>query len=295
MPLVVEYAKRLGVYDDMLPLLPMALGAGETTVMRQTAAYAMFVNGGKRIKPTLIDRIQDRCGRTIYQHDERECDDCDADKWAEQQEPKLVDKREQVLDPFTAYQITSILEGVVQRGTATVRQGGRQAARRQDRHDQRGQGRLVRRLLARPRGRRLPRLRQAAIARQDGHGRRARGADLPRLHDDGAEGQAGDAVPRPRRASSSSRSTALRACARGGAGVDPRGLQARHRAARELPFVGGRLRGRPPHGGEFTPGRDAARSAAAPGSGERRASGRLDMSPDATVSRRSRPCNTFPE
>jgi penicillin-binding protein 1A len=119
MPLVVEYAKRLGSYDDMLPLLPMALGAGETTVMRQTAAYSMFVNGGKRIKPTLIDRIQDRWGRTIYKHDERGCDNCDAEKWAEQKEPRLVDKRDQVLDPFTAYQITSILEGVVQRGTAT--------------------------------------------------------------------------------------------------------------------------------------------------------------------------------
>jgi penicillin-binding protein 1A len=119
MPLVVEYAKRLGSYDDMLPLLPMALGAGETTVMRQTAAYSMFVNGGKRIKPTLIDRIQDRWGRTIYKHDERGCDACDSEKWSEQKEPKLVDKRDQVLDPFTAYQITSILEGVVQRGTAT--------------------------------------------------------------------------------------------------------------------------------------------------------------------------------
>jgi penicillin-binding protein 1A len=119
MPLVVEYAKRLGAYDDMLPLLPMALGAGETTVMRQTAAYSMFVNGGKRIKPTLIDRIQDRWGRTIYRHDERACESCDADRWAEQKEPKLMDKRDQVLDPFTAYQITSILEGVVQRGTAT--------------------------------------------------------------------------------------------------------------------------------------------------------------------------------
>ncbi|MDJ1156709.1 penicillin-binding protein 1A [Chelatococcus sp. SYSU_G07232] len=120
MPLVSEYAKRFGVYDDMPPLLSMSLGAGETTVMRMTTAYAMFVNGGRRIKPTLIDRIQDRWGRTIFRHDERICEKCDAEKWVNQNEPALIDRREQVLDPLTAYQVTSILEGVVQRGTATV-------------------------------------------------------------------------------------------------------------------------------------------------------------------------------
>jgi penicillin-binding protein 1A len=120
MPLVAEYARRFGIYDDMLPVLSMSLGAGETTVMRQVAGYSMFVNGGKRIKPTLIDRIQDRTGQTIYRHDDRQCIGCSADKWTGQDEPKLVDKREQVLDPLTAYQITSILEGVVQRGTATI-------------------------------------------------------------------------------------------------------------------------------------------------------------------------------
>ena len=80
-------------------------------------AYSMLANGGKRIKPTLVDRIQDRWGHTIYQHDERECEGCDAPKWEDQPEPKLVDKREQVLDPLTAYQITSIMEGVITRGT----------------------------------------------------------------------------------------------------------------------------------------------------------------------------------
>jgi penicillin-binding protein 1A len=108
MPLVAEYARRFGIYDDMLPLLPMSLGAGETTVMRLTAAYAMLANGGRRIKPTLIDRIQDRTGATIYRHDERDCIGCSAEKWAGQDEPQLVDKREQVLDPMTAYQMTSI-------------------------------------------------------------------------------------------------------------------------------------------------------------------------------------------
>src|SRR5215213_4646694 len=120
MPLVAEYARRFGIYDDMLPVLSMSLGAGETTVMRQVSGYSMFVNGGKRIKPTLIDRIQDRSGQTIYRHDDRQCIGCAAEKWTGQDEPKLVDKREQVLDPLTAYQITSIMEGVVQRGTATI-------------------------------------------------------------------------------------------------------------------------------------------------------------------------------
>jgi penicillin-binding protein 1A len=117
MPLVAEYSRRFGIYDDLLPLLPMSLGAGETTVLKMTTAYSMLVNGGKRIKPTLIDRIQDRTGSTIYRHDERECIGCAAERWADQDEPKLVDKREQVLDPLTAYQMTSILEGVVLRGT----------------------------------------------------------------------------------------------------------------------------------------------------------------------------------
>ncbi|MFK8251647.1 penicillin-binding protein 1A [Ancylobacter terrae] len=120
MPTVVQYAKQFGIYDNLLPVLAMSLGSGETTVMRMVGGYSMFANGGKRIKPTLIDRIQDRYGKTIYKHDERECRGCDADKWANQSEPALVDRREQVLDPMTAYQITSMMEGVVQRGTGTA-------------------------------------------------------------------------------------------------------------------------------------------------------------------------------
>jgi penicillin-binding protein 1A len=118
MPLIAEYAKRFGVYDDLPPYLSFALGAGETTLLRMTTAYAMFDNGGRKIKPTLIDRIQDRYGHTVYKHDERECIGCDAKKWESQPEPSLVDRRQQVLDPMTAYQITSMMEGVVQRGTA---------------------------------------------------------------------------------------------------------------------------------------------------------------------------------
>jgi penicillin-binding protein 1A len=119
MPLVAEYAKTFGLYDNLNPLLAMALGAGETTDMRMTAAFATMANGGRRITPTLIDRIQDRYGKTVYRHDERICDGCATTEWANQGEPLIIDNREQVLDPMTAYQITSMMEGVVQRGTGT--------------------------------------------------------------------------------------------------------------------------------------------------------------------------------
>jgi penicillin-binding protein 1A len=121
MPMIGEYAKRFGIYDNPNPYISFVLGAGETTLLRMTAAYAMFDNGGRKITPTLIDRIQDRYGRTVYRHDQRECRGCSAQGWSENEtEPTLVDKRERVLDPMTAYQITSMMEGVVQRGTATV-------------------------------------------------------------------------------------------------------------------------------------------------------------------------------
>ncbi len=118
MPIIAEYAKHFGIYDNMPPVLAMALGAGETTVLRLTSAYALIANGGRQVKPTLIDRIQDRWGRTVYRHDERLCEGCVAEQWSNQAEPVLVDNAEQVLDPMTAYQITSMMEGVVQRGTA---------------------------------------------------------------------------------------------------------------------------------------------------------------------------------
>ncbi|RUT32922.1 penicillin-binding protein 1A [Arsenicitalea aurantiaca] len=120
MPLVAEYAKMFGIYDSMLPVLAMSLGAGETTNMRMTAAYATIANGGRRITPTLIDRIQDRYGKTVYRHDERVCQTCRSEAWVNQAEPVVLDNREQVLDPMTAYQITSMMEGVVQRGTGTA-------------------------------------------------------------------------------------------------------------------------------------------------------------------------------
>ena len=120
MPLVAEYAQRFGIYDHLTPVLSMALGAGETTVMRMVTAYSMLANGGRRITPTFVDRVQDRYGKTIYKHDQRLCEGCNVQEWNHQDEPEVVDNREQVLDPMTAYQITSMMEGVVQRGTAPV-------------------------------------------------------------------------------------------------------------------------------------------------------------------------------
>jgi len=120
MPLIVEYSKRFGVYDDLLPVLAMSLGAGETTLLRMCAAYAALANGGKQVQPTLIDRIQDRWGHPLWRHDKRECKGCKAESWEGQPEPTLGDDRRQIIDPHTAYQMTSMMEGVVQRGTATV-------------------------------------------------------------------------------------------------------------------------------------------------------------------------------
>lgn len=117
MPVVAEYSRRFGVHDNMLPVLSMALGAGETTVLRMTTAYCSFANGGKKVNATLIDRIQDRYGKTIYRRDNAECAGCNADAWSGQDEPELKDSRQQIIDPLTAYQMVSLMEGVVKRGT----------------------------------------------------------------------------------------------------------------------------------------------------------------------------------
>jgi penicillin-binding protein 1A len=114
---VVPYPIRMGVYDKLPPLLANSLGAYETTLIRMVTGYSEFVNGGKKIQPSLIDRIQDRNGRTIWRHDARDCQGCNDAAWHDQEEPLLADNRPRVLDPRTAYQIVSILQGVVQRGT----------------------------------------------------------------------------------------------------------------------------------------------------------------------------------
>ena len=115
---VAEVANRFGVYDEMPHLPAMALGAGETSLMRLTAGYAMIANGGYQVEPFLVDRIQDRHGRTIYRSDVQRCAGCGAADWSGGASPTPVGLRERVTDPVTAYQMVSILRGVVQRGTA---------------------------------------------------------------------------------------------------------------------------------------------------------------------------------
>jgi len=115
---VAAYSENFGVYDDMDPFLANSLGSGETTLYRMVAAYAMFANGGERVEPTLVDRIQDRWGRTVYRHDARTCVDCADGALPAGVAPRITDDREQVIDPITAYQITSMMQGVVDRGTA---------------------------------------------------------------------------------------------------------------------------------------------------------------------------------
>jgi penicillin-binding protein 1A len=115
---VVDYATRFGIVDHMEKNLSKALGSGETTLMRMATAYAQLVNGGKKLTPTLIDRIQDKRGKTIFSHDRRPCDGCGPlVEWKDQPTPVIPDVREQIADPRHAYQIVSMLEGVVQRGT----------------------------------------------------------------------------------------------------------------------------------------------------------------------------------
>lgn len=116
--LVGDYGERFGVYDYMNPVLANALGAQESTLYQMVAAYAMFANGGERVEPTLVDRVQDRYGRTIYRHDPRRCDDCQTASLAPGLGPRITSNRERIMDPVTAYQLTSMMTGVVDRGTA---------------------------------------------------------------------------------------------------------------------------------------------------------------------------------
>jgi penicillin-binding protein 1A len=120
MPMIAEYARRFGVYDDLPPFLSMALGAGETTLLRMVTGYSMFDNGGKKITASLIDRVQDRYGHTIYRHDTRTCTGCNAPSWNGGPPPTLADDRPSVIDQLTAYQVTSMLENVVEHGTGYI-------------------------------------------------------------------------------------------------------------------------------------------------------------------------------
>jgi len=119
MDLVADYAERFGVYDEMKPFLANSLGSQESTLFRMVAAYAMFANGGERVEPTLVDRVQDRYGKTLYNHDKRSCVDCDDPTLQDGFGPRIVSNRDRVMDAITAYQLTSMMRGVVERGTAS--------------------------------------------------------------------------------------------------------------------------------------------------------------------------------
>lgn len=115
---ISAYAKQFGIHPNLPEVLSMALGSGETKLMDLASAYGMLVNGGKHIAPTLIDRIQNRDGMTVFKHDTRDCPNCQAMYWTgDELVPQIADNRETVTSPQSAYQIVSILEGVVQRGT----------------------------------------------------------------------------------------------------------------------------------------------------------------------------------
>ncbi|HWI26376.1 MAG TPA: penicillin-binding protein 1A [Stellaceae bacterium] len=120
LPTIAKYVERFGVMDHMPLEYSMLIGAEETTPLRLTAAYAMLVNGGKKITPTLIDRVQDRNGVTIYRADNRQCDGCENVDWDNQSPPELPDNRQQIADPRSCYQVVSMMQGVVERGTGKV-------------------------------------------------------------------------------------------------------------------------------------------------------------------------------
>ena len=117
MEAIGQTIEKFGIMDRMPRFYAMSLGAGETTPLRHTAAYAMIDNGGKRITPTLIDRVQDRYGKTIYRADQRVCETCAAAEWTKRPVPAIPDNREQIADPASTFQLVTMLEGAVQRGT----------------------------------------------------------------------------------------------------------------------------------------------------------------------------------
>ncbi|MFQ1700988.1 penicillin-binding protein 1A [Loktanella agnita] len=118
MDTVANYAERFGVYQRMDQGLAASLGSDETTLFKMVAAYSMFANGGERVEPTLVDRVQDRYGNTVYRHDQRECVDCTDPMLQEGLAPRIYSNRDRVMNEITAYQLTSMMRGVVQRGTA---------------------------------------------------------------------------------------------------------------------------------------------------------------------------------
>jgi len=114
---LVDNAKNFGIYEDIPEVLSISLGAAETTLLKLTNAYCSFVNGGKKVRPILIDRIQDRRGKTIFNAERKKCLRCEEISYLKKEVPILEDKSKQILSSETAYQVTSLLEGVIKRGT----------------------------------------------------------------------------------------------------------------------------------------------------------------------------------
>ena len=230
---VEPYPERFGVYDHLPPLLANALGSAETTLLRLTTGYSEFDNGGKKVTPSLVDRIQDRTGKTIWRHDDRRCDGCNSPNWQGQSEPLLDDTRDQIIDTRTAYQIVSMLQGVVERGTGrSIAVIGKPLAGKTG-TSERIQRRLVRRLLAGFGLRRVRRLRQSPHPGQARTRRHRRRADLPRFHEGRLGRCSGDAVPRAAGYRIRlGRSHHGRARSGGVAHGDRRGVQSRDRAGR---------------------------------------------------------------
>ena len=115
---IVDFSKALKIYDNPEELLSISLGSAETTLLKLTSAYSVFVNGGKLVEPILIDRIQDSEGNTIFNNDKRKCINCDQISYLTNDYPEIKNNYTKIFSPETAFQMTSILEGVVQRGTA---------------------------------------------------------------------------------------------------------------------------------------------------------------------------------
>ena len=183
----------VGKYDNYLSI---ALGAGDTTVLKLTNAYAILANQGREVKPTLIDYVQNRHGKVIYRADNR-CavmDNCNAADWDGRAMPRPPLRARQLIDPQAAYQMVHVLEGVIERGTATVLRSLERPLVRQDGHDQRADQRVVRRRNPRCRRRCLYRLRPAALDGRGSTGWPDRRADLQAMGRSRPEGRPQDTV-----------------------------------------------------------------------------------------------------
>ena len=228
-----EMAARFGLERGLGDNLASALGSNEVTLLQLTTAYAMLVNGGKRIEPAMIERIQDRHGRTVLRRDARPCPECQNVAWTGQPAPLLPDQREQVIDPARSYQMVNMLRGVVERGTATrALEIGKPVAGKTGTTDEIRDAWFVGftpdLVVGVYVGFDQPKslgLRRA--------GRERRPADLRAVHGGGAQGPAGDAVPRAARGPPGPGRCRYRAAGPPGhVDRDPRGVPARHRADR---------------------------------------------------------------